>query len=123
MRRRDNSNINPGAGRGAHFFDFTVLYEAQHLHLQLQRHFSNFIEEQRPPMRGFSLALPVHKGARERSSHVPEQLRFEKIPWNRTAVDGDKWLGPATAIGVNPTSEQFFAGARFSLYQDCRTGG
>src|ERR1700761_8812667 len=55
--------------------------------------------------------------AGKRTSRKPKQFRFDKVLWNRSAIDSDKGLLAAAAVVVDRSREQLFTRAGFSLNQ------
>ncbi len=72
-------------------FEFALLQDAQQLGLQRNRHFRNFIEQQRAAVGEFELAFAHLVRAGECAFLVAEQNRFEHVFGNRRAVDRDEW--------------------------------
>ena len=64
--------------RAAHTFHLTLLQYAQQLHLQLQRHFTDFIQEYGAAVSEFQPALLLNHRSRKGAFFVAEQLALEQ---------------------------------------------
>ena len=56
-----------------------LLQDAQELHLEVQRHLADLVEEQRAAVRRLEAAHAVAHRAGERAAHVAEQLALEQL--------------------------------------------
>src|SRR5260221_14241112 len=75
---RDDADIDPDGFRAADCPDLLLLDHAQQLHLQVQGHLADLVEEDRAAVGGGEQAWAALHGAGESALDVPEQLAFEK---------------------------------------------
>ena len=118
MRRADEREVHghrlPAAERRHH----AVLQHAQQPRLEQQRHIADLVEEQRAALgladapRGALLAR-----AGEGAALIAEQLRFDQVLRQRSAVDRDERLVRARAAEVRRAREDLLADARLALQQ------
>src|SRR6185437_11322097 len=101
-------------GGGAHAADFAFLQRAQELHLERRGELADLVQEERPPARLLEQSGLVRLRARERATHVAEQLRFEQRLGNRAAVDRHEPVRGARALAVQQPREQLLARAAFA---------
>ena len=100
--------------------NLVLLKSAQQLYLQRQRHFADFVQEERALIRGFEQAGAILDGAGERAAHMAEQLAFEECVRQRAAVDGDEWAVRAGRCVVDESGETFLAYAALTDDQNVR---
>ena len=103
-------------------FKLALLQDAQQFGLQVQRHFADFIKENRAAVGQFEFAGTVCNRPGEGAFAVTEEFAFEKRFRHRGAVHGDKWLAAAIARVVHEPREQFFTRSAFGLNQNIRSG-
>src|SRR5947209_7108862 len=96
------------------------LKRAQQLDLQGRRHLAHLVEEYRPARRASKKSRLVRDRSRERPAHMPEQLTLEHALRQRPAIHREERLVAAIAVVMHRTGDEFFAGARFALYQNVR---
>ena len=73
-------------------------------------------------MRDRETPLPIPCRARESSSDVSEERRFEHVGGNRAGIDGHERLGGAGRLLVDRPRDQLLSGAALARYKYCRTG-
>ena len=123
--------IDAGCGNDPHIgLDYAVrtdrlellfLQHAQELGLQYQRHFTDFVEEQRPPLGQFELAIPriaVRSGIGSRND--AKKLGFEQVVGNRCNIDVHKGFVATQRRGMDGVRQQLLAGAGFTQQQHRR---
>ena len=126
LKRYVGSGDHPDIhGNGAHFaksLHFPLLQYAQKLRLQVQRHFADFIEQQRSAICQFKFSGLRHRGAGEGSSGMAEQFAFEKLLWHCRTVDGNERFVAAVAALVNKARQKFLTSAAFGFDQHVGVG-
>jgi hypothetical protein len=95
------------------------LQDPEQLGLQLQRHLSDFVQQEGAAIGELEPADATHGCTRIRTFFVPEQLTFEQSRWNRRTVAGDKRAGMARTARVQCTSEQLLTGSGLTTDQYC----
>ena len=111
MRRADDARVDGDRFPSADAFDDTFLQEAQQLDLERQRHVADFVEEQGAAGGLFDLAGRRLHRAGERTLFVAEQFAFEQSFGDGGAVDRDEGTGAPRRGLMQPTRQQFLAGA------------
>jgi len=116
----DNPDVdrNPPAF-AAEAFDLPFLQNVQQPGLAQQGKLTDFVEEDRSRVSGFELSSSLPVRAREGAPFVAEEFAFNKVVWDCTAIDHDERSGAAPAEPVNCPGRDAFAGAAFSVDQDC----
>ena len=102
--------------------DFAFLQNAQKLGLQTQRHFADFIQQQRAAVGQLKFAGFRCGGSRERAAHMAEQFAFQQAFRKRGAVNGDERLVRARTEIVDHPRKQLFARTAFSFDQNIGFG-
>ena len=97
---------------------------AQQLDLQVRRHLGDLVEEQRAAVRALEETLMLPFCAREAALLVPEQLAFDQVGGDRTAVDGDERAIAAPAEVMHGARDELFAGSALAgdEHAECRAG-
>src|SRR5215813_1558630 len=70
---RDDASVHSGSDGAAHALEFMLLQNAQELWLKFEWNVSDFVQEQRSPVRQFKSARLARDRTRERAAFVPEQ--------------------------------------------------
>ena len=117
LRGRQDADIERHRLLAADALDLPLLQHAQQLGLQGQRHFGNFVEQQRAAVGLLELAGLGRLRAGEGALLVAEQCRFQQVVGNRRAVDGDERPLGARRLVVDVAGEHFLAGTRFAGQQ------
>src|SRR5258708_26018579 len=78
IARRDDTNIDPRGTGAAHSLELAFLEHSKKLGLKLQRHVSNFVEEQRSTIGQRKTAHVRTNSAGESSALVSEEFAFQK---------------------------------------------
>src|SRR5690349_21986764 len=86
---------------------------AQQTHLQISRHVTDLIEEQRSAFGLLEASAPHRLRAGERTALVTEKLRLEQIFRNRRSIDCDERAGRARAVTMQRARDELLAGSRF----------
>ena len=100
---------------GAHRPHRALLDRAQQLGLHRQRQVADLVEEQRAAVGRLEEAFAVFGRTREGALAVAEELRFQQLLRDRTAVDGDEGLRAARTHFVDRACDQFLAGAGLAV--------
>ena len=113
----EHAQVEPDRLFAPHPLHFALLQHAQQLGLQGERHFRDFVEQQRAAVGLLEFAGLGGLGAGEGTFFVAEQGGFEQVFGNRGAVDRHEGFGAARRVGVDVAREHFLAGARFAGQQ------
>jgi hypothetical protein len=108
----DYAGVDRDLAAAADALHRTLLDHAQQLHLHVGRHVADLVEEKRAAVRIFEAPALLADGAGERAFFMAEQLGFEKVAGNGTAIDRDIGLGCAVAFKMDGASDHFLAAAR-----------
>src|SRR5438477_5634471 len=95
-----------------------VLKHTEDFGLHGQRHVANFIKEERTSLSSAEGAGTIRRRAGKRTLDMAEELAFEELAWNCSAVDGNKRLAAAAAIPMERASDEFLAGPGFAEDED-----
>ena len=90
-----DAHIAVNGAQRAQSFHHLVLQNSQQFGLQLEWHFTNFIQEQGAAIGLFKLARLGFNGPSEGAFFVAKQGGFEQVFWNGGAVNGDVRLASA----------------------------
>src|SRR5690606_10532492 len=90
VRRGDDADIHAHLLLAADPIEFPLLERAQDLHLHVERHLADLVEEERAPAREIELALGRLVRTGERPLLVAEKLALDEVRRNCAAVDRDK---------------------------------
>jgi hypothetical protein len=90
VARRDHAGIRMAAGGLAHALEFAILEDAQQFRLQLQRQFTDLVEEQGGIGRVLEKACLRTGGAGEGPAGMAEQRRLDQRRCDRRAVQCDQ---------------------------------
>ena len=88
---RDHAHIHVSRDVLADALVLALLQHAQELRLQVQGQIPDLIQKDCSSVGDLEAAGPVAQRAREGSAHVTEELAFEHLARNRTAVDSYEW--------------------------------
>ena len=117
MSGRENADVGTTLLAAADALEDALLENAQQLHLHVDAHVADLVQEQRAAVG--QLETPNARGqrAREGAFLVTEQLALEQLAWNRAAVDRDE--RPARARGqlMNAPGDQLFAATGLAANQ------
>ena len=114
VARRDDADVD-GDLLGAADTDHAAGFEdAKHFRLQVERHFGDFVEEQRSAGCALEVTLVLSYGAGEGAALVPEELGFDQIRRDRAAVHCYDGSARARAVGVQELRSKLLAGTRFA---------
>ena len=120
----DDAAVDLVAGGVADGPHFLVLQHAQQFALRVNRHFGNFVQEQRA-----ALGLPEQalRGPRCAPVNAPflraEQLALDQFAGQRGAIDLDDAVLGARAQRVDQIGDDFLAGAAFAGDQNGHVAG
>jgi hypothetical protein len=99
--------------------DLLVLQHAQQLRLQRQRQIADFVQEQRPAVGQFELAVAcVSIGAGERAGRDPEKLGLEQRIGHRGQGNADERTVGARRGGVDCVRQHLLAGTGLAQQHD-----
>src|SRR5690606_24714551 len=121
-RRQDADVDRLGAGV-ADPHDDLLLDGAQDLHLQVERHLADLVEEQGAAVGRLELARLVGDRAGEGALDVAEQLALEQVLRDGAAVDGDERPVLARRAAVDLAGDQLLAGAGLAGDEHRDVGG
>lgn len=115
----DNADVRCTKPVLAEPLHLTGLQKAQELGLQGQIHVADFVEEQRAAIGLQGRAIAFGRRAGERALHMAENLAFQQILGDGSAVEGDEWtFCPARqqmeGFGANFLARTAFAGHEYS---------
>ena len=113
----NHAGIHCDFGPSPHPFDGLFLEKPQDLHLQRQRQFADFVEEQRPARGGFDASLPLDMRPGKGAFFMTEQLAFQKIFRDRATIDGDEGAAFPRAAAVDRQRGHFLSRAAFAQNQ------
>src|SRR5262249_53307421 len=119
----DHADVELDGAGATEALELSLLQYAQQFCLQPRREFADFVEEQCSAFGNFHLALLLNIRTGECAFLMPKQLAFEKCFSDCSTVDGNEGLLHATAVLMNGTRDEFFAGTALALYQDSGIGG
>ena len=115
--RRDDAHIGMQFLIAAYAHEGACFEHAQQLHLQLYRHFDDFIEKQRATGGAFEIAFVLPVGTGKASLLVAEDLAFDQLRRDRAALDRQKRMALPPRMRMNILRNQFLAGAAFAQQQ------
>src|ERR1039458_4713681 len=118
--RANESHVDADRFLPAHAPDLAFLDGAQQFALRAERHFANFIKEQRPTPGCLKHADTPLPRAREGALLVAEQFAFQQFAGNRRAMHGNKRALAPHAVVMQCAGDQLLARARFAEHQDRR---
>jgi hypothetical protein len=101
----------------------TGLEYPEQLHLQVERHLGDFVEEERAVVGALEHATVPALGARERPALVTEQLAFHERGRDGAAVDRDERAVATAAEVVHGARDDFLAGAALAGHEHGRRAG
>src|SRR5882672_3167194 len=87
VRGGDNAHVRAARLHAAHALEGSLLEHAQQLHLHVEGHVADLVEEQRAARCELEAPDARRERARERALLVSEQLALEELAGNRGAVD------------------------------------
>src|SRR5207237_7739854 len=90
------------------------LDSAQELDLNVGRHFSDFVEEDRAPVRHLERARLFVNRAGKSTFLVSEQLVLEDVLRQCRAVEGEEGTLQPLALGMDGPCDQLLAGSRLA---------
>ena len=114
MGGRDNAHVNRAEFGGTHGLDFAFLQGAQQLGLHIERHFADFVEEERAAVGRFEQPLLGLHGPGESAFDVSEEFRFDQRRNDRGTIDRNKGTFAARTGKMHGARDEFLAGAAFA---------
>ncbi len=120
MSRGDDPHVAAHRPVAAHAFEGAFLEHAQELHLHLQRHIADFVEEQGAPFGELETPLPGRECARESAFLVPEQFAFQQVRGNGAAIHRHERVAGTAGQLVDVARHHFLA--RAGLAEDQHVG-
>ena len=119
----DDPDVGPHRSLAAQRIELAFLDHAQQLHLGVQGHVADLVEEDRTAVGQLELALAsLGTGAGEGAGLVAEELGLDQVLVDRAAVQPDEGAVAAPAAVVDALAEDLLADARFSAEQHGRVG-
>src|ERR1700735_93704 len=112
--RRKNTDVYFDCLGAAETHKFALLNHTQKFGLRFGADGRNFVKKNRSLVSDFKQPLFRCDGAGEGAFHMPEELRFEKVAWNRAGIDGNEWFVSACGGGMNSLGEYFLTCAAFA---------
>src|SRR5262245_17765502 len=94
------------------------LQHSQQLHLHRQTHLTNLIQEDSALVGNLEQTFLVHGCPCKGTFHVTKQFAFQQRFWKCAAVNRNKWEVTTTALQVNCSCGQLFAGPAFASDQN-----
>jgi hypothetical protein len=88
------------------------LENTKELHLHVGRHVADLVQKERAAVGILEAAALLADGAGEGALLMAEQFRFEQIPRDRAAIDGDIGFGGAVALEMDCPGNHLLATAR-----------
>ena len=120
MGRGDDAHVAADGAVAADPLETSLLQHPQQLHLHLQRHVADLVQEQRAALGELEAAEPRRQRARECAFFVAEQLALEQVRGDGAAVHRHERMRGAARQLVNVARDHFLAGA--GLAQDQHIG-
>ena len=109
VRRRHDADVDLDRLLASHAADAPVLEDSQELHLEVQRHLADLVEEDGAAVRELEVPAAGANRPGEGSFLVSEELAFEKAFRKGAAVHGDERTGGTRALRMDGTRETLFA--------------
>jgi hypothetical protein len=115
IRSRSSGESWSGLVHAADTLEGALLQHAQELHLHVECHIADLVEKQRAAVG--ELETPHTGGERSGESAllVPEQLTFEELSRDGSAIDGDERTIGAAGQLVNTPRHELFAATRLAM--------
>lgn len=120
--RGDNPDVDRYFRRTSDTLDFSKLENTQKVHLEFERHVSDFVEHDRPVIRCLNMPDLARMSPCKRPFLIAEQLGLDQVGGNCSAVEGDEGTGGSFRAFVNRTGHKFLSGAAFSGDQNTGIG-
>src|SRR5690606_40975428 len=98
--------------------EYALLKDAQQLDLHVEAHVPDLVEEQCAAVRELEASGARADGAGERTFLMAEQLGFEQVARDRTAVDRNERSGSAFRQLVNAPRDELLAAPRFARSEE-----
>ena len=105
---RDDAHIRCQAFVAADSFKRSILKNAKQLYLHVGRHISDFIEEQRAPIRHLEPSHPSTNCPCKSAFFVAKQFAFQQLLGHSGTIERDKRLVAAAGVLVHVTCDNFF---------------
>ena len=122
MRGRDDAHVARYGAIAAHTLEGALLQDPQQLHLHLQRHVADLIEEQRAALGKLEASDARAQRPGERPFHVPEQFALDERRHQRPAVHRHKRPPSILPVEVNRPRHQLLARAALAAHQHGHVG-
>ena len=117
MRGRDDAHVGAALLAAAHALERALLEHAQQLHLHVEAHVADLVQEQRAAVGELEAADARGQRARESALLVAEQLALEQLARNRAAVDGHERPPRARRKIVNAPCDELLAATGLAANQ------
>ena len=122
VRRRDDPHVDLNRHVAADPIELAVGEHPEQARLELGRHVSDLVEEQRAAVGLLETAEAAGLGTGEGPAFVTEQLRLQQLAGNRRGIECDERPRRPRAVPVKRTRDQFLAGARLAGDQHREVG-
>jgi hypothetical protein len=120
--RGDHPHVHPDGAVRADRANLAILQHPQQLHLQRRAHLPDLVEEDGAAVRQLKHARTRADRAGEGAALVPEDLGFQQLGRDRTAVDWNERLVSSRRECVDRARHQLLAGAALAHDQDRGVG-
>src|SRR5712691_4558402 len=111
---RDHPNVDRHRCGSPDAVHFSILQRPQEFYLTGRTDFADLVEKQRASVRKLEFAFLLLVRSGESSSLMSEQLAFQNVLVQRTAIDRHERAGGPPAVLVNSAGHQLFSGAAFA---------
>ena len=123
IRRGDDAHIHRARAIFTELLELAFLQDTQQLALEFERHFADFIQEQRAAIGQLESADTVLHRSRKGATDVAEEFALEQFARDGGAVHTHERGRCARAAVVDGAGDQFLACARFSEDEHVGVGG
>src|SRR5260370_35001973 len=110
----DDSNVGLDRGVSADTRKLSLLQNPQNLALDGQRHVANLVEEQRSTIALLKSPNSLRRSAGKGSFFVSEELAFQQVFRDCSAIDCDERLDASIAVMMDRSSDELLARAAFT---------
>src|SRR5450631_2013869 len=118
LRRRNHSTVDRYQLVRSQPLDFSFLQHTQQLDLERHRQALDFIQEHRSPIRPLDFSYPPLVCTGEGAKFMAEDLAFEQLLGETTAVDRHELSVAPTRMFMKAARDEFLAGAGLAVDYD-----
>ncbi|MGB2906107.1 MAG: hypothetical protein WBB73_03345 [Candidatus Aminicenantaceae bacterium] len=108
---------------GTHLLDLALLQDTEDLCLRLEAHVANLVQENGPVVRQFEFAGLLLRCPGKSALDMAEQFALDQLLGNGGAVDLDKGILAAQALGMHGPGDELLPGPALSVDHDGGIGG